>query len=52
VSIQSHGQSIILILAKRSNNGAEAFGFIIQFERVVLHGDVNFGEEFIARALV
>jgi hypothetical protein len=41
---------IVLILAKRSNGGAEVFEFIIQFKRVVMHGDINFGEKFIARA--
>ncbi len=50
VLLDSHGSNSIKIFVIRNDNGAEVFGCITELERVVLHGNVQFGEKLIARA--
>ncbi len=49
--LDSHREAGVTIIAKRSDNDAEVFGFIIQGEGAILHRKVKFREVPIAAAL-
>ena len=44
----AHGESSIAVQSEGGEKGAQVLGIVIQFQRVVLHGDVELGEELVS----
>ena len=46
--LDSHGEAIVFVFAERCNDGTKILRFVVEFEGVVAHADVEFCEKLVA----